>query len=453
MKKSLLIFSALFILLASTFGQWGGISIVKAAPDIYQGDLILQGNNVTVIDGRFDINGSIIVEGNATLHLLDAYINFTQTQHRQYNLSLRHPSNGMPRLIAANATITSGFEVLAYLMEESAATLQNSTIASYLVVNDFSFLSISDVSYVNTLYAYGSSVLNIRNSTIDEWHNYGSPQVQVSNSVINSLLIGPSSVECTISKLRLGLVSFWNFITNCSVNILSGGSTPNVTLANTDVGHSWRFGFYDNSNASIISSVIETVFTTGNSIARLRSTTCSWAFVQASSVLRMTDSSLETLEASSTQPILLINSTYTTLHFSGTSKAYLSWYLDTHVVDSLDQNVASANVTATYANTTIAEQKLTDSNGKTRLALIEKILNASGEYPVGNYTVEATYGVHSASTSINMTENIQLTLKLEGFVIPEFPSLLLPLFMLGTLLAAIFHRRKRSKVRTSRFNR
>ena len=444
MKNSLSTFSVLFVLLASTLIRWGGFSIVRASPDIHQGDLVLQGNNVTMIQGRFDINGSIIVEGNATLHLLDAYVNFTQTEHRQHNLSLRQPSNGIPRLITANATITSDFEILTYLMEESAATIQNTTIASYLVVQDFAFLSISDVSYVDTLYAYGSAVLDIRNSTIDEWHNYDSPQVQVNNSLINSLLIGPTSVNCTISNLGLGLVSFWNFITNCSANILSGGSTPNVTLANTDIGHSWRFAFYGNSNASIMDSVIGDVFTTGNSIASLRSTTCTWATVQAASVLLMTDSTIEVLEASCTQPILLLNSTYSTLHFYGSSKVHLSWYLDAHVIDSLDQNVPSANFTAAYENTTIAEQKLTDTNGKTRLALIEKIMNASGEYLIGNYTVEATYGIHSVSASINMTENKQITLKLEGFVIPEFPSLiLLPIFMLGTLLAALIYRKKR----------
>jgi hypothetical protein len=454
-KKLLVMFSVIFVFSAFTFSQWKGISVVKAAPDIYQGDLILQGNNVTVINGRFDINGSIIVEGNATLHLLDAYINFTQTGHRQYNLSLQQPFNGIPRLIAANATITSGFEVLTHLKEESVATVQNSTITSYLMVYGFAFLSVTDVSYVNTLYAYSSAVVDVYNSTIDEWHNYDSPQVHVHNSVINSLLIGPESVECTISNLGLGLIDHWNFITDCSVNVLSGGSTPNVTLTNTFISHGWRFAFYDGSNASVIDSEIGEVFATGSSIVNLRSTHCTWATVQASSILHLADSSLEVLEASSPQPILLLNSTYTTLHFSGSSKVHLGWHLNAHVVDSLDQNVNFANVTATYANTTIAERKLTDTSGEAQLALIEKIINASGEYPVGNYSVEAAYGTYSTSTSLNMTENKQITLKLEGFVIPEFPAMiLLPLLMLGTLLAVLLYRKRtKTSLRLSRLTR
>ena len=61
-------FSLIVILLV----REGAISNVKASPDIYQGDLVLQGNNVTIIEGRFDINGSIIVEENATLILRNA---------------------------------------------------------------------------------------------------------------------------------------------------------------------------------------------------------------------------------------------------------------------------------------------------------------------------------------------------------------------------------------------
>ena len=94
MKRFLHVFLVLFVLLASILVQWKGISVVEASPDVHQGDLVLQGNNVTVIEGRFDINGSIIVEGNATLKLLNTYLNFTQNDHRQYNLTLRNPSNG-----------------------------------------------------------------------------------------------------------------------------------------------------------------------------------------------------------------------------------------------------------------------------------------------------------------------------------------------------------------------
>ena len=72
-----------------------------------------------------------------------------------------------------------------------------------------------------------------------------------------------------------------------------------------------------------------------------------------------------------------------------------------------------------------------------------RMMNATGDYPIGNYTMQATYGIHSNSTSVNMTESKQTTLKLGGFVIPEFPPLItLPLFISATLLIALAYRRK-----------
>jgi hypothetical protein len=116
--------------------------------------------------------------------------------------------------------------------------------------------------------------------------------------------------------------------------------------------------------------------------------------------------------------------------------------LDAHVIDSIGQDVPSANVTATYPNVTVAELKSTDAYGVARLALMEKMMNATGSYPVGNYTVKATYETHSDNATVNMTGNKELTLTL-GFVVPEFSSFfVLPLFMIAAVLAVLVHKRK-----------
>lgn len=47
---------------------------------VYKGDLVLRGNNVTIIEGRLDISGSMIVENNASLIFKNAIINFVQKQ-------------------------------------------------------------------------------------------------------------------------------------------------------------------------------------------------------------------------------------------------------------------------------------------------------------------------------------------------------------------------------------
>jgi hypothetical protein len=114
-------------------------------------------------------------------------------------------------------------------------------------------------------------------------------------------------------------------------------------------------------------------------------------------------------------------------------------------VDSLAQNVPLANVTVTFPNATLADSEVSDVNGWARFTLLEKMMNATGEYPVGNYTVEATYEGYSDIKSVNMNDSQQITLTLESFVIPEFPSLIiLPLLMIATLIAVIIYRRKHS---------
>jgi hypothetical protein len=71
------------------------------------------------------------------------------------------------------------------------------------------------------------------------------------------------------------------------------------------------------------------------------------------------------------------------------------------------------------------------------------MINSTGEYLIGNYNVEASYETYSNNTEVTMTGNQIVTLRLEGFVVPEFPSfLILPLFMIATLLAVIVYKRK-----------
>jgi hypothetical protein len=378
--------------------HWNGSEWVQSVTSIYQGDLIISGDDVFIIeDERFDINGSIIVEENATLILKNSLLNFVQTTNNQFNLTLRNPADGYPCLVAYNSTIDSNADLRLIFKGNSTVDLNSVTIPWRVAcfAYDDSILLISNSSYINTLFAESGSSAHIvvRNSTIHEWHNYGyitAPEAQVSDSFIDNLLIGSSSINCTISGLRPGLVTRWNFIENCSVVSTGGpgGAAPNVTLTNTKV-YGWRFGFYSSSHVTIIDSVVN-----------------AYAY--------------------------------------GETSIRIFWYLDVHIVDDINQDVPSANVTVQSG--TLMESKFTDEDGWARLTLMEKTKNATGEYPVGTYTVEANYETYSNSTTIEMTGPQQITLTLDGFIIPEFPSfLIIPLFMIATLLAVMMYR-KNSKV-------
>lgn len=455
MRRLVFLILVLSLLVTLTFAQKGNIPVVKASSSVYPEDLVLTENNVTTLEGRFDINGSIIVEDNATLILQDAFLNFTQTEDRQHNITLRNPSNGNPRLLAYNSTITSNFKIYTYLLDNSTATINNTTFQSVnepvwrptILTYDHSSLSVSNRSYVGDLIVWDFSFVHIHDSKIFYVSHYDSAEAQIYDSEIRSFHVCPRCVNCTISCLKPGLVGYWSFVTNASVNVLVGGSTPSVTLTNTIVNW-WGFGFYGDSTFAVVNSAIGDAVMLDNSAAYLESTFCEMATAGYSSTLFITDSIInQRLTAYGSSKTFLLNTTYPAqaCYVSGDAKIYLNWCLDVHVVDSIGQDVPSANVTVTYPNTTVAESKLTDTEGWARLTLMEKMMNRTGEYPVGNYTVHATYDIHSDETSVNMTENKEITLTLEGFIIPEFPLFfILPIFMIITLLAVIVCRRKYS---------
>lgn len=391
----------LSLLLALVFVTKLNISTVDGSPDIHQGDLILQGNNITVIEGRFDINGSIIIEENATLILRNAILNITHPG----GIFLQNPINGNPRLQATDTIIVRTFYNRIY--GNSSVVFSNCSSSGFYYFND----------EVNA---------TILDSTIDFLQIRRSPKVIIANSTIEKINLVSFSTNASISNLSSGFFGFWDFRINCSVHVYPSGQAPNVSLTQVTINN-WEFSFQSStaSYQEIINSDIWNLHSNG--ITHISA--C--------------NSTFNRIELYSLSEVRLTNSTCTTYHILDNSTVYVSWYLDVQVIDSIDQSVPSANVTATYVNATIAEQKLTDTNGKTRLTLMEKKLNTTGEYTVGNYTIEATYDIYSSSTSINMAENKQITLRLEDFVIPEFPSILiLPLFMLIALLLIIIDKRK-----------
>jgi len=406
MKKLVFAILVSCLLITLLFVGKERIPTVKASPDIYQGDLVLAGNNVTVIEGRFDINGSILVEENASLLLNNALLNFTSGFGN--GIYLQNPSNGNPRLIVHNTTIVG-------------------MGASRYYGNGSVLFSNCSISGPGTLYFYDESNVTIFDSSIEiNLQARDSSRFTIFNSTIELLNLNMKSANSSINNLNSGFFDFWDFWLNCSVVVSPSGRAPTLTLIQTTV-KKWSFSFQDSSSAKILSSEIWKLHANENAHASL----C--------------NSTVYDIELYGTSIVELTNSTHQLRKFSNEAKVYVSWYLFVHVVDSLTQNVPLANVTVTFPNASLTDLKLSDVNGWTRFALLEKMMNATGGYPVGNYTVEATYDIYSDATTVNMTENQQITLTLEDFVIPEFPSfLVLPLFMIATLLAVIIYRRKHS---------
>jgi hypothetical protein len=465
-------------------GFKSSVPAVRAAPPVYQGDLIINGNNVTILQDLHYFNGSIIVEENATLILRNSIINFTQETSRQYNITLRNPVNGNPRLYAYASTITTApsFDILTQLEDNSTANINNSTITSYIDATGNSQLTITNSSTITIMYGYGQSNIEVSNSTVFEWHNYDSPTVHTYNCTIeNSIVIGSTTLNCTVNNLQPGLINNWNFQINCTATIPSNGYAPNVTLTDTTVSN-WRLAFYGSSNATILNSTLNEVSgLTGTSNIMLNATESHYANAYYSSSLQAENSTISqlqtgtsanahinnseinilqagdsshvwtntttitTIQCHNSATINLLNSTYTNLEVTNNATAYVSWNLDVNVTDTTDQKVPNATVTAYYQNTTLADSTLTDPSGRARLTLKEKMINATGQYTYGDYNVTATYGTWSNQTTIAMTGNEQITLAL-NLIIPEFTPTLLIAALLTSSALLVAHKKARRPV-------
>ncbi len=460
-KRLLHAFSIMLMLLALVLSQQGRIPKAIASPSMHQGDLILQGNNVTVIEGLFDINGSIVIEENATLILRNAVLNFTQSHSYQFRMNIQNPLGGNPRLIAENATITSVHSL--YVQSYANGSIRADGLFSPPVIRFFAHdesVVILSNSSLYELHAYSSTSANVSDSELDWLVGEGTSDITATNCTLVTLrasgkgnftvtdseisydIISEAfSVNCSINNLRQGLVEYWNFGLNSSVIVAPVGQAPNVTLLNTEVS-SWSFLLHGLSNGTISNCRLMRLGSHDTAVLHVyNSANDGWASAEDLSYCYLYGSAIDMVEAHQNATSWLVNSTYKQARLYDYGKIFVSWFLDVHVVDQISQDIPSANVTAYPAQPilfplSVSESGLTDLDGRARLTLTEKMLNATGEYSVGNYTIEAAYETHSASTSVNMTENRQTTLALEDFIVPEFPSAaLVPLF--GLILAAL----------------
>jgi len=154
---------------------------------VFQGDLVLKGNNVTIIEGRFNINGSIRVEENATLYLQNAVINFTQTSDFEQELILCNPSKGNPRLIAENTSITSNHRNIVWFFDNSTGTLNNCIVTETLDAYDYSNVVVSGSTLKRLEVAGYSRVRLVDSKVVDDIFLSGYNEVFLVNSTFGWL--------------------------------------------------------------------------------------------------------------------------------------------------------------------------------------------------------------------------------------------------------------------------
>lgn len=413
MRKLLFVVLVSVLVLSPYLVRSEGIPNVEAFADIYQGDLILNDNNVTIIEGYFAINGSIFVEDNATLILRNAVTNFTKTSS---GIGLRYPTNGNPRLQAENTEI-AGY-TSNHLYGNSSVTFSNVTGNAF-----FQFYDETSGVFLG--------------STFDGFQARGFSTVTVFNSTLQYVEPVLAHGNASVVNLSPGFFNYWDFQENCSVafKLLPQTQAPDIVINQTTV-NTWGLFFQGNSSATITKCELIFLQMTANT------TTYPTAKVDAY------DSIVNGVELYTSATVTLTNTTYVQLRLYDSTEVYVYWYLDVHVIDSVGQHVPSASVTVAFPNATVAQAMSTGAHGWASFTLMEKMTNATASYPVGNYDINATYLSHSDGAAVNMTENHAITLVLSDFVIPEFPSfLVLPLFMIATLASFVAYKRRPGRMR------
>jgi hypothetical protein len=461
MKRVRFAFYLLVLLIGVLVVQKGNITVSAA---LIQGDLVLTDNDVYVIEGIFDINGSIIVEENATLILKNAIVTFTQTADRQFNLTLQNPANGNPRLLVENTTLNAnGYDLYVGFYANSTGlidTLNGEAFKIWLRTFDTSHVSVSN-SYFPYISVFSNSALNMSDSSSYATHIYEDSSFAARNctigiltgrdnanlyinncSIVSYITVYTSSANCSIVGLAPGYFDYWNFKLNCSVTVAVGGGAPNFMLIDTNV-NMWSFNFQDNTNATISNSVLFLVDIYDYAVASAYNTVATYAVrTWHNSKLYAYNSSTDDAYSygNSEQWVIYSVCNYSEIHDQ--SRTYICWYLDAHVVDMNSDDVPYANVTVNYQNGTVTDSHFADAAGWAKFVLVQMMANATGAYPYGNYTVKATYASHSANTTVDMTENKQVTLMLEDFVIPEFSQFfIMSLLIITTLLAMVYKRK------------
>ncbi|MEM3577886.1 MAG: carboxypeptidase-like regulatory domain-containing protein [Candidatus Bathyarchaeia archaeon] len=349
MRKYAALFAIVSLFLSLTVISNMNVPSVRAADIFHEGDLILSGNNVTIIENQIlHINGSIIITENATLIIRNhGGINFTQQYSSQFNVTLKNPANGNPRLIIENYSgiAGNGYALMLYFYGNSTLEAYQAATPDRVIFNffDSSFANITESEFWS-IYVYANAVLHMTNAWINYVFLSGNAKATISGTEIFDEISASVNSELTIL--------------NCEVS-------------NAEACHNSKCYIYDS------------VFTNATLYDNAR--------------------------------VWLFNTTITNGAVYDSSIAYLYYYLDVHVTDLVGQDVPSANVTAYDSENVLMDSKLTEIDGKARLALMKGFVNETGFYWTGAYTVVAYYMKCSNSTSVNMYGNTEIEVKLNVF--------------------------------------
>lgn len=411
------------------------LGVFYTYPASYNGDIILKDNECLCINGLLNINGSIIVEDNAILILNNGWINFTQEGHNQFSMTIR----GDADLIVENGNITTNnYQLFLTFEGNSAATINGLRTTAEMQFIHYSKANISNSILEEELIVAHYANASVSNCMLNQLILSGYTTCLVSDSTVSDYVsIDIRSANATIMNLTPGHVDSWNALQAFSPEIALDGFVPNVTITNTDV-NSWIVHFLEKANTTIRESKLKIIDCHGTSKTQiLNSNITMFIYADDMAFCYAQDTVMTMLLMYEESKVCAINTTIIgTPSVSDNAVLYIGWWLNIHVVDLNNANVPNADITITDSEGNTVAYGETQSNGWARFTLTEKLVNATGTYPYGNYTVQATYESYSNSQQVMMNGNKEITIQLP-FILPEFSPITLLLALLALTLAML----------------
>jgi hypothetical protein len=294
--------------------------------------------------------------------------------------------------------------------DTSSVSVVNS-IVNTVYTSDYAMVSVdnSTVNFIVDVYQF--SAVSLTNSTINKVCVYGLSAVLIANSVVD-FIDGSGSSDFSVVNSTIGLLSCWH--ASVADSIISevelrfyGESIVLVSLPKVFVDY-WRLGDLIIQNSQISNWTITGY---GSSIISVINSTISDVIGYLSSLISLTNSIVNNVFAYESSVVQLVNSAvYGSINVFDYANAYVGWYLDVLVIDGKGSPLPNAPVKVYWENGTLLTGTTTDDEGLARFILYEKIVNATGTFPYGNYTVKAAYDGYTCRRVIkSITKNMKIT--------------------------------------------
>lgn len=459
------------LLFHNGFYEWKGREAPPGFSHVdYEGLYVLDGNNRTIVEGRFVIFGSLLVKDNATLVV-------------RGELSIYYSSSNSPvirdhgKLIVENGGIDAwiwgwqdhGWETVTGVGSLSLTDQAECNIS----ISKFYALSISvgqnarlqaHDSHLDGLYVAGNtalencnvewveskdnSLLSVKNSTIDtilcEADHHGS-MISIQNSSLNTFSVGLNStisvnnsaiewvelsqgsfsiVYVENSKIGLSLdlieknliwtvkpffAGCWNIHKDLPLHMANG----NLTLENTNVTKI-AVRFVD-SSVSLVNSKLYGLGCAGTRLYILGCSIDGYLRILHSSVYSF-DSTFERLYCYDSNTTL-VNSVCPQIDVGVTGVVEVWWNLEVIITDKAENPKQDATVSVYSPDLELVEKKPVTEDGMAQFTLLGKRITWNKTENLGNYVIHAEYGEFFIDKNIILDKSKEISLTVVPFIV------------------------------------